>query len=77
MFAAYRYWAPRFEAAAMLEASLPLVRDDVRSLINAKIDWLTRGDTVHGSEHTDAERLRRDTLALIRSLMITTYFAEG
>jgi hypothetical protein len=69
MFAAYRYWAPRFAAAALLNAALPLVRDDARSIINFKIDMLTRSDTGSGSDDTDAATLRRDTLALIRSAM--------
>jgi hypothetical protein len=69
MFAAYRYWAPRFEAAALLNASLPLVREDARSLIKDRIDSLTRVDAKRGLELTDAVRLRRETLALIRSLI--------
>lgn len=68
MFAAYRYWTPRFAAAALLNAALPLVRDDARSLINLRIDMLTRSDTGSGA-HTDAAGLKRDTLALIRSAM--------
>ncbi|MGH8144171.1 MAG: hypothetical protein ACREU2_16855 [Steroidobacteraceae bacterium] len=69
MFAAYRYWAPRFEAAAQLNAALALVPQGVRSLIEARIDLLTGVDTECGSEFTDAARLRRETLALIRSLI--------
>lgn len=69
MFAAYRYWAPRFEAAALLNASLPLVRDDARSLINTGMDRLTGSDAASGSDHRDAAGVRRDTLALIRSAM--------
>ena len=67
MFAAYRYWAPRFEAAALLNISLRWVRAGVHPLINDRIDSLTRVDTVAGSAHTDVAQLRRDTLALIRS----------
>ncbi|HEV2700052.1 MAG TPA: hypothetical protein VGV09_00355 [Steroidobacteraceae bacterium] len=67
MFAAYRFWAPRFEAAAMLSASLALVRDDARALIDARIDLLTCVDAANSAEHASASRLRRDTLALIRS----------
>jgi hypothetical protein len=69
MFAAYRYWAPRFEAAALLNIELPLVRADARSLINLRIEMLIRSDTDSGSVHTDAPGLRRNTLALIRSAM--------
>jgi hypothetical protein len=41
MFAAYRHWAPRFEAAALLEAALPHVRDDARQAIIARMTDLT------------------------------------
>jgi hypothetical protein len=67
MFAAYRHWVPRFEAAALLNASLPLVRHNARALIEAKIDSLMRIESAHGPEPTDVARLRRDTLTLIRS----------
>jgi hypothetical protein len=69
MFAAYRHWAPRFAAAALLNAALPLVRDDARSRINCRIEMLARSDIGSGSAYTDAAGLRRDTLALIRSAM--------
>ena len=67
MFAAYRYWAPRFEAAALLEAALPHVRDEARCTIAAMISSLTAGETLELP--TDAARLRRETLALIRSAL--------
>jgi hypothetical protein len=70
MFAAYRYWAPRFAAAALLTAVLPLVRDDARLRINFRIEMLTRTETGSSSDHTDAAGLKRDTLALIRSAML-------
>jgi hypothetical protein len=67
MFAAYRYWAPRFQNAALLEAALPHVRADARGGIVALIAALTSGDTQDLS--TDAGRLRRETLAMIRSAL--------
>jgi hypothetical protein len=67
MFAAYSYWAPRFEAAALLEAALPHVRDDARCTIAAMMRTLTAGETK--DLPTDAGRLRRETLALIHSAL--------
>jgi hypothetical protein len=67
MFAAYRYWAPRFEAAALLEAALPHVRDDERLEFTAMMRALTTGET--DDQPTDAARLRRETLAVIRSAL--------
>jgi hypothetical protein len=67
MFAAYRYWAPRFQNAALLEAALPHVRDDARCGIAAMIGDLTAGETAELL--TDAARLRRETLAVIRAAL--------
>jgi hypothetical protein len=67
MFAAYRYWAPRFEAAALLEAALSFVRDDARCAIAAMISALTAGETK--DLPSDASRLRRETLAVIRAAL--------
>jgi len=67
MFAAYRYWAPRFEAAALLEAALPHVRDNARLAFTAMMTALTTGETA--DQPTDAARLRRETLAVIRSAL--------
>jgi hypothetical protein len=67
MFAAYRYWAPRFQNAALLEAALPHVRDDARCEIAAMISDLTSGE--HRDPPTDAVRLRRESLALIRAAL--------
>jgi hypothetical protein len=69
MFSAYRHWAPRFEAAALIEAALPHVRDDLRCSLSAKMTELTTGETTGHSNHTDSARLRRDTIALIRSAL--------
>jgi|SRR5271168_1639861 len=69
MFAAYRHWAPRFEAAALLEAALPHVRDDARSSLTAMMTALTSGERADLPRPTDAGRLRRETLALIRSAL--------
>jgi hypothetical protein len=68
MFAAFRYWAPRFEAAALLEAAMPRVREDAKHLIVQRIHSLTNADTVD-SETPDAARLLCETIAMIRSLL--------
>jgi len=65
MFAAYRFWLPRFEAAALLEAALPYVRADARSSVAERIKTLS--SAMDGRISTDALQLRRATLALIRS----------
>jgi hypothetical protein len=67
MFTAYRYWAPRFAAAALLEAALPFVRDEARCGIAATIGDLTSGETK--DLPTDAGSLRRDALAVIRAAL--------
>ena len=69
MFTAYRFWLPRFEAAALLEAALPHVRDDARSLLYARINGLTDTQTADPLTLLDGSRLHRETLALIRSLL--------
>jgi len=69
MFAAYRHWAPRFEAAALLEAALAHVRDDTRSSLTAMMTALTSGESAGLPSPTDAGRLRRETLAVIRSAL--------
>lgn len=69
MFAAYRYWLPRFEAAALLEAALPYAREDARTLLAARIDALIRVKAPDSPSYSDGKRLRRETLALIQSLL--------
>ena len=69
MFAAYRHYAPRFEAAALLEAALPHVRHDARSSIVMRIKKLTVADTTDDLRPTDGSRLRRETLAAIRTAL--------
>jgi len=69
MFAAYRHFAPRFAAAALLEAALPYVREDARRLFAGMMTELTSGETAAQRKPTDAVRLRRETLALIRSAL--------
>ena len=69
MFLAYRHWAPRFEAAALIEAALPHVRDDARRSLVARMTELTTAEAAGQLNPTDAARLRRETLALIRSAL--------
>jgi hypothetical protein len=66
MFAAYRQWLPRFEAAALFEAALPHVCEADADVFRAKISALTTVGTTETSGATDALRLRRETLAMIR-----------
>ena len=69
MFAAYRHWAPRFEAAALLEAAIPYAREDSRSsLASLMAAMLAETDVVHRGI-TDAVRLRRETLSIIRAAL--------
>ena len=67
MFFAYRYWAPRFEAAALVEAALPHVRDDARASLVVRMTELTTGE--RSGYPADPARLRRDTLVLIRAAL--------
>jgi hypothetical protein len=67
MFTAYRLWAPRFEAAALLEAAMPYVSAAGARLMSERIDVLLTGSDNSAKEPSDAARLRRETLAMIRS----------
>ena len=67
MFNAYRYWVPRFEVAALIEAALPHVREDARSSLIAMLNQLLATDASACTE--DAARLRRGALASIRSAL--------
>jgi hypothetical protein len=69
MFAAYRHWAPRFAAAALIEAALPHVREDARCALVAKMRELTCDEAGDHLCLIDATQLRRETLALIRSAL--------
>jgi len=69
MARAWRNWLPRFEAAALLEAALPLVRAEQRASLTARIAALLDTDVDAAAAVTDQIALRRDTLALIRTLL--------
>lgn len=74
MFEAYRHWISRFEAAALIEAALPHVRDDARCSLEALMARLTSAETTSAlpfssSASRDSRRLRREVLALIRSAL--------
>jgi hypothetical protein len=63
---AWNRWLPRFEAAALLEAALPLVGR--RAPLEARIDELL--DPARDIPFpTDRRRLRQETLAFIRTLL--------
>jgi hypothetical protein len=69
MFAAYRHWMPRFQAAAMIEAAIPLVRDDARSPLAARMAELTSRGSADNLNEADEHRLRAETLKLIREAL--------
>jgi hypothetical protein len=69
MFTAYRYRFSRFEAAALIEAALPYVREDARCSLTARMTELTSGETIDRFGPSDAGQLRRETLAVIRSAL--------
>jgi hypothetical protein len=69
MGGAWRYWLPRFEAAALLEAAMPLVRAEQREVLAARIAQLFDASRYPGAALTDRTALRRHTLELIRSLL--------
>ena len=70
MFAAYSRWLPRFEAAALIEAALPHVRDDARSSLAAMMSALTTNDLSGAVELHDEKQLRPRVLGLIRSALM-------
>ena len=67
MFAAYRYFLPRFEAAALLEAALTYVHADAHGDFIARMKALT--EPTDDFPVTDAAKLRRETIAMIRSAL--------
>lgn len=69
MFAAYRHWVPRFQAAALIEAALPHVRDDARSRLTARMTELTSRESAGNLDKADEHRLRGETLTLIREAL--------
>jgi hypothetical protein len=69
MFAAYRAWVPRFEAAALIEAALPYVREDARASLAALMTELTSCDIADRFSPNDARRLHREMLGIIRSAL--------
>ena len=69
MAAAYRRWLPRFEAAALLDAALPLVRAEARELLVARMDMLLEVNAADRGAAPDQTALRRATIAWIRSML--------
>jgi hypothetical protein len=69
MFDAYRHWAPRFQAAALLEAALPYLRANARCSVVVRIKTLTTAASDFAP--TDARKLLRETLAMIRAALRT------
>jgi hypothetical protein len=69
MFSAYSHWAPRFEAAALIEAALCYARKDAQESLVVKMQALTSIETEPPLYPTDRSRLRRETLAAIRAAL--------
>ena len=67
MFAAYRHWLPRFEAAAMIEAALPYVDADAQSPLATVMQTLTSEE--ENDLPADGQSLRDQVLQQIRSAM--------
>jgi hypothetical protein len=67
MAEAYRHWLPRFHAAALLEAALPLVREEARERLASRIDRLLDLQATDGEFSRDPVALRRETIAWIRA----------
>src|SRR5262249_45271610 len=74
MFAAYRHWAPRFEAAALIEAALAHVRDDAKESLIARMTALTAVETKEPFGSMERNRLQRETLAMIRAALLDDNF---
>lgn len=77
MAAAYRRWLPRFEAAALLNAALPLVHAGARRLLVARIDALLDPGAADDHIAPDPVALRRETTAWIRSVLHGTMECES
>jgi hypothetical protein len=69
MAEAYRRWLPRFEAAALLDAALPLAHTEARPLIAARIAALLDITAPGNSTATDPVALPRETIRWIRGLL--------
>lgn len=65
MFAAYRHWLPRFQAAAHIEAALPYVREDRRGDLVKRMTELTSIDSMNASTHA-GNQILGETLKRIR-----------
>jgi hypothetical protein len=69
MFAAYRHWVPRFEAAAMIEAALPYVRPGARTSLVSLMDELTSADTPQPLAPSGSGQLQREVLTRLRAAL--------
>ncbi len=72
MAAAWHHWLPRFQAAALLHAAVPLAGADAAATLQSRIDALLDAGSPRCVAHTDSLALQRDTIALIRSLLDQT-----
>jgi hypothetical protein len=69
MAEAYRRWLPRFQAAALLDAALPLVRTEARALLAARMVALLDIEAAGNEASTDPVALPRETINWIRGLL--------
>lgn len=69
MFAAYRHWVPRFEAAAMIEAALPYVRAGARWSLHALMDELTSADNPQPIAPNGSGQLQREVITRLRAAL--------
>lgn len=67
MFAAYRFWLPRFELAALIEAALPHVRDSAKKMLVEWMTGLTSTKPACQSDVSNPAGLRRKILRVIRA----------
>ena len=66
MFAAYRQWLPRFEAAAMIETALPMVSDTAQPALLETLQQLT---SEQAKLPVNGQALRNQVLSQIRAAM--------
>ena len=69
MFAAYRFWLPRFRAAALIEVSLPHVCSDAHPSLVARMTELVAEDTMNDPVEIGEQSLYAETLIMIRKAL--------
>ena len=77
MTAAWHRWLPCFQAAALLEAAIPMVPDGAVATLRERIEALLDMASVANAPAADPLALQRETVALIRSLLRQGLCARG